>query len=57
MRLGSENVIDTVSILREAVAMHELTSDDADQISNSIEAAGRYLRREHKRQRGPAYYL
>lgn len=55
-RLGSENVMDTVDILREAVAMYELTANDADQIDKSIEASGRHLRREHDRQRGPNYY-
>ena len=56
IRLGSENVIDTVDILREAVAMYELTADDADQVDKDIEASGRRLRREHDRQRGPNYY-
>lgn len=55
-RLGSENVMDTVDILREAVAMYELTANDADQVDKSIEASGRRLRREHDRQRGPSYY-
>lgn len=57
IRLGSENVIDTIQILREAVAMYELTANDADQVTNNIEAAGRYLRRVHWQQRGPSYFL
>lgn len=57
IRLGSENVMDTITILREAVAMHELTANEADQVTDNIEAAGRYLRRVHRQQRGPSYFL
>lgn len=57
IRLGSENVMDTITILREAVAMHELTANEADQVTDNIEAAGRYLRRAHRQQRGPSYFL
>lgn len=56
IRLGSENVMDTIKILREAVAMYELTADDADQVSNDIEAAVRHLRPEHRQPRGPSYF-
>ena len=54
--LGTENVIDTIDILREAVAMSKTTDIEADQIANDIEATGRHLRRIHPRQRGPDYF-
>lgn len=54
--LGAENVIDSIDILREAVAMSKTTDVEADQIANDIEATGRHLRRVHPRQRGPYYF-
>ena len=54
--LGTENVIDSIDILREAVAMSKTTDVEADQIANDIEATGRHLRRIHPRQRGPDYF-
>lgn len=54
--LGSANVIDSIDILREAVALYEITAKDADQIANDIEANGRHLRRIHSQPRGPNYF-
>lgn len=54
--LDSVNVIDSVDILREAVALDELTAQEADQVAKAIEAVGRHLRRIHSQPRGPGYF-
>ena len=55
--LGTENVIDSIDILREVVALGKITAQEADLIANDIEAAGRHLRRMHRRERGPDYFI
>lgn len=55
--LGTGNVVDSIDILREVVALGKITAQEADQVANDIEAAGRHLRRIHKRERGPNYFL
>lgn len=55
--LGIENVIDSVDILREAVSLSKITAQEADQIANNMEVAGRHLRRIHRRARGPDYFI
>ena len=57
LRLGIENVVDSVDILREVVALNKITAQEADQVANDIEAAGRHLRRVHRRARGPNYFI
>ena len=54
--LGSENVIDSISILQEAVAMYEITDREADQIAKDIERTGRHFRPIHRQPRGPDYF-
>jgi hypothetical protein len=46
-RIGVARVVDTVGILREAVAMGEVTGRDAVATAEAIRAAGRQLRRLH----------
>lgn len=54
--LGPGRVMDSVHILRNAVAVGEITAMQAAQIAADIEAAGRYLRPEHRVARGSAYF-
>ena len=54
--LGNENVIDSIRILQEAVAMHEITDREADQIARNMEENGRYFRPIHRQPRGPDYF-
>ena len=51
-----DRVIDSIHILRTAVADGDLTAADAHRIANEIEAAGRSLRPEHRGTRGPDYF-
>lgn len=46
-RLGVGRVLDTVTVLRDAVAMDELGARDALAIAAAIRSAGRHLRRTH----------
>jgi len=54
--LGPGRVIDTVQILRSAVAFGEITSVQAAKIADDIESAGRSLRPEHRQSRNAAYF-
>ena len=47
LRLGLGRVKDTVDVLREAVAMDELSAFDAAGIASEIRSRGRHLRRCH----------
>ena len=55
--LTSEQVIDSIDILTEAVTFNEISAEEADHIANNIEANDRHLRRVHIRPRGPGYFL
>jgi len=55
-RLGVGRAIDTVLILREAVAMDEITAGEAVDVASSIRAAGRHLRRHHPPVLTPDYF-
>jgi hypothetical protein len=46
-RLGLGNAIDTVDLLRQAVAAGLVTADDAARLVARIRAAGRFLRKVH----------
>jgi hypothetical protein len=46
-RLGYNRVLDTVGLLREAVAHRQLTTSEAQQAADAIRNSGRHLRREH----------
>lgn len=46
-RLGPAQVFDSVSVLQDAVAMGELSTAEAIGVTESIRAAGRYLRNVH----------
>ncbi len=54
--LGIGRVIDTIQILRIAVANGSLTATDACGIADEIENAGRSFRPEHRIKRSPAYF-
>ena len=54
--LGSGRVFDSIHILQSAVAMGEITAEDAAEIANDVETAGRSFRPEHRFQRTPAYF-
>ena len=54
--LGAGRVIDSIHILRTAVADGDLTAADAHSIANGIEAAGRSFRPAHRGSRGPDYF-
>ena len=54
--LGPGRVIDSIQILRTAVANGDLTAADAHGIANEIEDAGRSFRPTHRRTRGPDYF-
>lgn len=47
-RLAAGNVIDTVDLLRMAVAAGLVTADEAADLAARIRAAGRFLRRVHQ---------
>jgi hypothetical protein len=55
-RLGAARVLDTVSILRDAVAMGEMRANEAAGIAESIRSAGRHLRRLHPTPAPAAYF-
>jgi len=55
--LGTGRVIDSIHILRTAVADGYLTAADAHRIATEIEGAGRSLRPDHRGTRGPDYFL
>lgn len=46
-RLGVGRVVDTVTILRDAVAMDEVSAADALRVAMAVRLAGRHLRRTH----------
>lgn len=48
-RLGVGRVLDTVTVLRDAVAMHELSAAEALDVATAVRLAGRHLRRRHPR--------
>lgn len=54
--LGMGRVIDSIHILRTAVADGYLTTTDAQSIANEIEDAGRLFRPVHRGTRGPDYF-
>ncbi len=54
--LGPGRVIDSITILRAAVADGDITADDAAQVAEAIEAAGRFFRPEHRRPRNASYF-
>ena len=54
--LGAGRVIDSIHILRIAVADGDLTAADARLIANEIENVGRSFRPPHRGQRGPDYF-
>ena len=54
--LGAGRVIDSIHILRTAVANDDLTAADAHSIANEIEDAGRLFRPTHRGTRGPDYF-
>ena len=54
--LGMGRVIDSIHILRTAVADGYLTATDADGIANAVEDADRSFRPTHRRERGPDYF-
>ncbi len=54
--LGIGRVIDSIHILRTAVANGVITSADAHDIANAIEAAERSFRPVHRRSRSPDYF-
>lgn len=55
--LGTGRVIDSIHILRTAVAHGYLTAADAHSVATEIEGAGRSLRPDHRGTRGPNYFL
>ena len=54
--LGMGRVIDTIHILRTAVADGVLTAADAHEVANEIEDAGRWFRPTHRGTRDPDYF-
>ncbi len=54
--LGSGRVIDSIHILRTAVANGDIAAVTANDIANEMEAAGRSFRPEHRGERGPGYF-
>ncbi len=54
--LGAGRVIDSIHILRTAVADGELTATAAHRIANAIEDAGRSFRPTHRDTRDPDYF-
>ncbi len=54
--LGTGRVIDSIHILRTAVADGDLTPTEAHDIANAIEDAGRSFRPTHRHVRGPDYF-
>ncbi len=55
-KLGSARGIDSIDVLREAVAMGEISVFEASDIAIAIEAAERSLRPPHRRKISPAYF-
>lgn len=55
--LGSNRVLDTVDLLREAVAAEELNPYEAKQIADGIRNSGRYLRPGHPPTLTAEYFL
>jgi len=54
--LGPGRVIDSIDILRTAVALGEITATDAFTVAENIEAEGRFFRPEHRIRREPSYF-
>ena len=54
--LGAGRVIDSIHILRTAVADGDLTATDAHRIANAMEDAGRSFRPTHRGRRRPDYF-
>ena len=54
--LGSGRVMDSIHILRTAVADGDLTATDAHRIANAMEDAGRSFRPTHRGTRMPDYF-
>lgn len=54
--LGSNRVLDTIDLLREAVAFRELTPSEAQQVANEIRNSGRHLRSGHPRTLTAEYF-
>ena len=55
--VGMGRVIDSIHILRTAVADGDLTAAAAHSIANDIEEAGRSFRPTHRGTRGPDYFI
>jgi hypothetical protein len=56
-RLGVERVIDSVDVLRAAVATAMISADAATDLVRSMRAAGRHLRRVHPAPIAANYFL
>lgn len=54
--LGAGRVIDSIYILRSAVALSHITPIEADEIAKDMERQGRYFRPVHRKNRGPSYF-
>ena len=54
--LGRQRVLDSIDVLRAAVAENEITAEDAAAIADDIEGAGRSFRPEHRNSRGRGYF-
>lgn len=55
-RIGVGRVLDTVAVLRDSVAMGELTAGEALNLANGIRNYGRFLRRVHPSTLTAAYF-
>ncbi|MYB73795.1 MAG: hypothetical protein F4124_10355 [Acidimicrobiia bacterium] len=49
-------VVDTIDILREAVAHNAISDIEADFVAQQMEGAGRIFRKTHRGGRGPSYF-
>jgi predicted nucleic acid-binding protein len=56
-RLGAERVIDSIDVLRTAVATAMISADAAADLARSMRAAGRHLRRVHPEPIAADYFL
>ena len=54
--LGPARVVDTIDILRSAVAFGETSPVRANEIADLVESVGRFLRPVHRHSRGPEYF-
>ncbi len=55
--LGIGRVQDSIDVLRSAVAMSELSKEDACDLALQIESNGRYFRGEHRGRITPNYFV